>query len=77
MKINIKTLLFFIVLLSALYQDFPLVNVFGEIARSPIVLLTIPMLIYIMMHQKLILSKYTRYFIYYIFYLIIIFEFLP
>lgn len=72
MKIKIKTLVFFVVLLMALYQDFPLVNVFGEIARSPIIFLTLPMLIYILMHQKLILSKYTRYFMYYIFYVFII-----
>lgn len=72
MKIKIKTLLFFVVLLLALYQDFPLVNIFGEIARSPIIFLTIPMLIYILMHQKLILSKYTRYFMYYILYALII-----
>lgn len=72
MKIKVKTLLFFIVLLLALYQDFPLVNFFGEIARSPIIFLTIPMLAYIVMHQKLTLSKYTRYFIYYILYVLII-----
>jgi len=72
MKIKIKTLLFFVVLLLALYQDFPLVNIFGEIARSPIIFLTLPMLIYILMHQKLILSKYTRYFMYYILYALII-----
>jgi len=72
MKIKIKTLLFFVVLLLALYQDFPLVNIFGEIARSPIIFLTLPMLIYILMHEKLILSKYTRYFMYYILYALII-----
>ncbi len=72
MKIKVKTLLFFIVLLLALYQDFPLVNFFGEIARSPIIFLTIPMLVYILMYQKLILSKYTRYLIYYIIYVLII-----
>lgn len=72
MKIKIKTVVFFVVLLMALYQDFPLVNVFGEIARSPIIFLTLPMLIYILMHQKLILSKYTRYFMYYIFYVFIV-----
>lgn len=72
MKIKIKTIVFFIVLLLALYQDFPLVNVFGEIARSPIIFLTIPMLIYILMHQKLTLSKYMRYFIYYILYVFIV-----
>lgn len=72
MKIKIKTLLFFVVLLLALYQDFPLVNIFGEIARSPLIFLTLPMLIYILMHQKLILSKYTRYFMYYILYALII-----
>jgi hypothetical protein len=72
MKIKIKTLLFFVVLLLALYQDFLLVNIFGEIARSPLIFLTLPMLIYILMHQKLILSKYTRYFMYYILYALII-----
>jgi len=72
MKIKVKTLVFFIVLLLALYQDFPLVNVFGEIARAPIIFLSIPMLVYLLLHQKLILSKYTRYFIYYITYLLLI-----
>src|SRR6218665_2915157 len=72
MKIKVKTILFFIVLLMALYQDFPLVNIFGEIARSPIIFLTVPMLLYILIHQKLIVSKYVRYFIYYILYLLLI-----
>lgn len=72
MKISVKTLVFFIVLLMAMYQDFPLVNIFGEIARSPIVFFTLPMLLYLLMHQKLIFSKYTRYFIYYLFYLILL-----
>ena len=72
MKISVKTIVLFIILLLAIYQDFPLVNVFGEIARSPIVFLTLPMLLYLLIHQKLILSKYTRYFMYYILYLILI-----
>jgi hypothetical protein len=72
MKIKVKTVLFFIVLILAIYQDFPLVNVFGEIARSPIIFLTIPMLLYVLGQQKLVLSKYTRYIIYYIIYLILI-----
>ena len=72
MKISVKTIVFFIVFLMAIYQDFPLVNVFGEIARSPIVFLTLPMLLYLLSCQKLILSQYTRYFIYYLLYLILI-----
>lgn len=72
MKIKVKTVVFFIVLLLAIYQDFPLVKMFGEIARSPIIFLTIPMLVYLLMHQKLVLSKYTRYFIWYLCYVILI-----
>ena len=72
MKINVKTIIIFFILLLAIYQDFPLVNVFGEIARSPIVFLIPPMLYYIFSFQKIKISKYTRYFIYYLFYLVLV-----
>ena len=72
MKINVKTLVFFFLLLLAIYQDFPLVNVFGEIARSPIIFLTPLMLLYLLMLQKITISSYAKYFIYYILYLILI-----
>lgn len=69
MKIKINTLLFFIVILLAIYQDFPLVNTFGELARSPIVFITVPMLVYLLLQSKIVFSKYTLYYIYYIGYL--------
>jgi hypothetical protein len=63
------TLLLIFILFCTFYQDFPLVNVFGEIARTPIFLLVVPMLIYIFSHKNIVVSKYTKYFIYFIVYL--------
>lgn len=69
-----KTKVFFIVLflLLTIYQDFPLINVFGEIARSPIFLISVPMMIYIFSFKKVMVSKYMKYLIYYFAYLIFI-----
>ncbi len=69
-----KTRVFFIVLflLLTIYQDCPLINVFGEIARSPIFIISIPMMIYIFSFKKIMVSKYMKYLIYYFTYLIVI-----
>ena len=72
MRINTITILLFGILFLAIYQDFPLVTVFGEIARSPIIFVIPIMLIYLMSFKKIMVSKYMEYFIYYVLYLIII-----
>lgn len=56
----------------AIYQDFPLVNVFGEIARSPIVFIALPILVYLVLQSKVVLSRYTQYYLLYVAYLILI-----
>lgn len=61
---------FLIVLFLATYQDFPMMNFFGEIARSPIVFCAPFMLIYILSHKKIIISKNLSYWIYYVLYVI-------
>lgn len=69
-KKQIVPILFFLMILFlATYQDFPLMNNFGEIARSPIVFLSPFMLIYILSHKKIIFSKYLSYWISYLIYL--------
>ena len=68
----IPILFFFMILLLATYQDFPLMNNFGEIARSPIVFFSPLMLIYILSHKKIIFSKYLSYWINYLIYLFFI-----
>jgi hypothetical protein len=72
MKINTITILLFGILFLAIYQDFPLVAVFGEIARSPIIFVIPLMLIYLMSLKKIMVSNYTEYFIYYVLYLMFI-----
>lgn len=72
MKIKLNTLVFFVIILLAIYQDFPLVNVFGEIARSPIVFIALPMLVYLVLQSKVVLSRYTQYYLLYVTYLILI-----
>lgn len=69
-----KTKVFFITLflILTIYQDFPLINVFGEIARSPIFLLALPMLMYIFSFKKVLISKYLQYLIYYLIYVLCI-----
>mgnify|MGYP006095017107 CR=1 FL=1 len=68
----LRTIFLFCLLLVSVYQDFPLVNYFGEIARSPIVFLTPLFLIYILKNKKIEISFYTKYFIFYILYLILV-----
>ena len=72
MRINRITILLFGILFFAIYQDFPLVIVFGEIARSPIIFAIPLMLIYLMSFKKIMVSNYTKYFIYYVLYLMLI-----
>src|SRR5690606_34982484 len=68
----LKTILLFFILMISIYQDFPLVNYFGEIARSPIIFIFPFMLFYLVKDGKWILSKYSKYFTLYILYLILI-----
>lgn len=68
----IPILFFLMILFLATYQDFPLMNNFGEIARSPVVFLSPFMLIYILSHKKIIFSKYLSYWINYLLYLFFI-----
>lgn len=63
---------FLMILFLATYQDFPLMNNFGEIARSPVVFLSPFMLVYILSHKKIIFSKYLSYWISYLIYLFIL-----
>lgn len=65
-------LFFLMILFFATYQDFPLVNNFGEIARSPIVFVAPFMLVYILSHKKIVISKYLSYWIGYILYLFVL-----
>lgn len=69
-----KTKVFFITLflILTIYQDFPLINVFGEIARSPVFLMALPMLMYIFSFKKVLISKYLQYLIYYLIYILCI-----
>lgn len=67
-----KVIIIFIVLLASIYQDFPLVNVFGELARTPIVFMSIPMGLYLLFSDKVHVSKYNMYMVLYLMYLLII-----
>lgn len=71
-KANIQVVFMVVLLLLATYQDFPLVNTFGEIARSPIVFLTPFLLLYIFSHKEIIISKNLSYWLTYVVYLMII-----
>lgn len=72
MKIRINSLVLFIVLFFSIYQDFPLVNVFGEIARSPIIFCLPILLYYIVRSSKIGTTTNIKYFFYYLVYLLII-----
>jgi len=69
---KLKVIVIFIVLFASVYQDFPLVNVFGELARTPIVFMSIPMGIYLLFSNKVYISKYNSYMILYLIYLAVI-----
>lgn len=70
MKLKVAILTLLLILVT--YQDFPLVNYFGEIARSPIVFLTPLILGYLLLFKKLSISNYTKEYLVYIGYLILI-----
>jgi len=70
--IKLISIFLFIVLFSAIYQDFPLFNLFGEIARSPVVFLTPLMVVYLINLKKITVSNYSKLFILYFLYLLLI-----
>lgn len=53
MKNKIAYIVLFIIIFSMLYQDFPLVNIFGELARTPIIFLVPFFIIYIFSQKKI------------------------
>ena len=67
-----KGVFLFIVLLCCVYQDFPLVNIVGEVGRSPIILLTPFLFVYLTLKRSIRLSFYSRVYVSYITYLLII-----
>lgn len=72
MKNKIIIFFIFFLIFFALYQDFPLVAYFGEIARSPIVFLCPLLLIFIFSQKKILVNQSLRIFSYYIIYLWVI-----
>lgn len=70
--IKLISILVFLVLLSSVYQDFPLINTYGELARSPIVFFTPFMLLYLGLFKRIFISHYVKVFMLYIFYLIVL-----
>lgn len=72
MRFYLSSFFLFVVIFCSIYQDFPLVNFFGEIARSPIVFLTPLMLFSFLFWRKIYFSFYSKNFLLYISYLIII-----
>ncbi|HUH24998.1 MAG TPA: hypothetical protein VLY87_00085, partial [Flavobacterium sp.] len=72
MTLNKQVFVYLIVLFAAIYQDFPLFNYIGEIGRSPMILLSPFMLIYILSNKNIVLSKYVVYFIKFILYCFLI-----
>jgi len=63
MTLNKQVFIYFIVLFAAIYQDFPLFNMIGEIGRSPMVLLCPLMLVYLLSNKNIMLSRYVVYFL--------------
>src|SRR5690606_7112919 len=72
MTLNKQVFIYLIVLFAAIYQDFPLYNLVGELGRSPMVLLTPFMLVYIFSTKNIKLSSYTIHFIRFILYCFLI-----
>ena len=70
--IKLISILVFLVLLSSIYQDFPLINTYGELARSPVVFFTPFMLMYLGLFKRIFISQYVKVFMLYIAYLIVI-----
>jgi hypothetical protein len=69
---NIRSIFLFVILFFSVYQDFPLINYFGEIARTPIIFVTPFFILYFIKNKKIILSEYSKIFILYILYTILI-----
>jgi len=69
---KLKVIILCIILILITYQDFPLVNYFGEIARSPIFFLTPFFLGYLLLFKKLNISNYIKTYLVYLAYLILI-----
>jgi len=72
MAINKQVLIYFVVLFAAIYQDFPLYNLIGEIGRSPIFLMAPLMLVYIFSNKRIGISIYAQHYIKYLLYLFLI-----
>lgn len=68
MTLNKQVFVYIIVLFAAIYQDFPLYNIIGEIGRSPILLLIPFMLLYLLSNKTIKLSNYVVHFLKYLFY---------
>ncbi|HLV50397.1 MAG TPA: hypothetical protein VKY44_00410 [Flavobacterium sp.] len=72
MTLNKQVFIYLIVLFAAIYQDFPLFNLIGEIGKSPMILLSPLMLVYILSNRTLKLSNYAIHFAKYILYCFLI-----
>ena len=72
MTLNKQVIIYLIVIFAAIYQDFPLHNVVGEIGRSPVVLLAPFMLVYILSNQKIKFSNYAVHYLKYLLYTFLI-----
>ncbi len=72
MTVNKQVIVYLIVIFAAIYQDFPLYNLVGEIGRSPIILLIPFMLVYILSNKTIKFSNYTIHFLKYLFYAFLI-----
>lgn len=68
---KLATILLFFILLFAVYQDFPLVNSFGELAKSPIVFLMPFFLLYILNARKMPVSEYVQVYLLYLGYALV------
>ena len=66
MTLNKQVFVYIIVLFAAIYQDFPLYNIIGEIGRSPILLLIPFMLLYLLSNKTIKLSNYVVHFLKYL-----------
>ena len=72
MKIQKQAIFLFLLLLLSIYQDLPTALVFGQIASSPIIFLTLPMLLYLGTFKKMFFNKYCIYFINFFAYLSVV-----
>lgn len=67
MALNKQFFVYIIVLFAAIYQDFPLYKMIGEIGRSPILLLIPFMLLYLLSNKTIKFSNYVVHFLKYLF----------